>query len=72
MTKETKKKVWMQTNLFFLIASASTGMTYRLINPGPNDRIPFLILGHIVGYAFVYLISYYGFKTAIKKGQIKE
>jgi hypothetical protein len=72
MTKETQKKVWNQTNILFLIGIAASGITYRLYAPEINDKLIVLILTHVSLYIACYLFSYFGYKTAIRKQQIKE
>lgn len=72
MNKGIKRKIGQQTVFLFLIVSASNGMTYKLFNPEVKESNLKLILLHFLMFGFCYLFSYFGYKTAIRKGQIKD
>ena len=72
MTKENKLKVLNQTVIFYLIAAASTGSIYLLGSENPKESIWKLIVMNVVMLVGSFFFAYFGYKTAIKKGQIKD
>lgn len=62
--------MWLQTVVSFLGANAATGITYKLFNRESNESDLKLIVMHILIFGICFLVSYFGHKTAVRKGQM--